>query len=410
MYVARHIEEAVKESARMFAAVVITGPRQVGKTTMLEQVFSKASYTTLDRVDVLEAAQADPERFLQLQEEPAIIDEIQYAPMLFRYIKIASDRQKQKKGRFFLTGSQRYAMMQGVDESMAGRAGIVEMLGLSMREIAQSSFKEPFLPSEAFIQKRRKAIEKSTLSTSDIWDILFKGDLPELHVRDSISPMRYYDSYVETYLNRDVRNLAHVGDLMRFNRFLAFVSLIHGKQLNKSDLAEKAGISVPTVERWLSVLEASNIIYLLKPFYANSKKRLVKTPKLYFLNSGLAARLQGFESASTLEGSREAGSFFEGFVIAEIIKSHLNTSGAFPELYYYRDSNRNEVDLIITKGNKLYPIEIKKTSRAKTADIRAFLHLDELAGYQREQGALICNASEVLPLGKRDWVIPASYL
>lgn len=411
MYLPRHIEEVIKKTAQIFPAVVITGSRQIGKTTLLQQILPEASYTTLDRVEVFEAALDSPERFLLLQEEPAIIDEVQYAPTLFRSIKILADQEKGKKGRFFLTGSQRYAMMQGVDESMAGRAGIIEMLGLSLREINQDLFNIPFLPTETYIKARQKSLSsQKKLDESSLWEIIFKGDLPELHSQPSLDASLYYNSYIETYLRRDVGDLAHVGDLLKFNRFMVLAAHLHGQILNKSDLADKAGVSYMTAERWLSVLEASNIIYLLKPFSANTRKRLVKSPKMYFLNSGLAARLQGFTEPGQLESSKEAGAYFEGFVLSEIIKSHLNSTGLLPEIYYYRDSNKNEIDIVLVEGLDLYPIEIKKAHRIQSKDAEAFRYLDEVKGYTRKSGAVIGNAEEPLPINENDWAIPVTFM
>jgi predicted AAA+ superfamily ATPase len=404
MYIKRHIEKVITEASRTFPAVIITGPRQVGKTTVLHECFPKANYTTLDHLDTLDAALNDPERFLDVQKKPTIVDEVQYAPKLFRYVKISIDKNRGSKGRFFLTGSQRYLMMQGVDESLAGRAGTIEMLGLSLREIERGSFYEPFMPSDHYVKARLKAPFK--LSVSDIWNTIFIGDLPELHASPNMNTALYYESYIDTYLRRDVRGLAQVGDLSTFNRFMSIAAQRHGQLLNKADIASKSGVSVITVTRWLSVLEASNIIYLLKPFYANSNKRLVKTPKLYFLNSGLAAKLCGLSSARELEQSNQAGAFFEGFAIAEIIKSHLNASGSFPDLYFYRDSNRNEIDLLMLKGMDIYPIEIKMSTLARAGDTNAFKYLDELKGFTRKAGAVICNCTDPLPLDDNNWACP----
>lgn len=409
MYLRRHIEDTIEKAARTFSALDVTGPRQVGKTTMLQQLYPKASYVTLDRFDVLESAKDDPEEFLAIQKEPVIIDEVQYVPSLFRYIKIASDSQSGKKGRFFLTGSQRYAMMQGVDESLAGRAGIIEMLGLSFREIQQDAFAIPFMPTQEYLKKREQSL-RYPFDNVDIWNHIYKGDLPELYTNLELSVSLYYESYIEAYLRRDVRELAHVGDLAKFNRFLTMVAYSHGSILNKSDLADKAGISFPTAEKWLSVLEASNIIYLLKPFSANTRKRLVKSPKIYFLNSALAASLSGLSSPDQIMTSREAGAYFEGYVLSEIIKSHLNDSGRFPEIYYYRDSDKNEIDFVLVDGLDLYPIEVKKSRRPTKSDFSSFSYLDSFVGYQRKSGAVICNSTSPLPFQENNWAIPVTYL
>ena len=404
-YIPRHIASVVEETARTFPVTLVTGPRQAGKTTLLRQEVPQASYVTLDRLDALAAAESQPERFLEALDEPAIVDEVQYAPDLFRYVKIQADARPRAKGRLFLTGSQRYQMMQGVDESLAGRAGIVEMLGLSLREIRRDPFGSPFIPTASY-REQRSPVDAKT----DPWEVMFRGDLPELNADPGMSVTRYYDSYIETYLRRDVRDLAHVGDLAKFNRFMGIVARTHGQMLNKSDLADKVDASFQTVDRWLSVLEASSIIYLLKPFAASTTKRLVKSPKLYFLNPGLAARLCGFGSAADLEASAQAGVFFEGFVISEVVKSFLNATGVMPSLYYCRDSNGREVDLVIEQGARLYPIEIKKAEIARPGDVKAFRLLDAFRGYEPQPGTVVCQTLSPLPLPGDAWALPLSYL
>lgn len=407
MYIPRHMERAITEMAESFPIVLVSGPRQVGKTTLLQRTFPQTSYVTLDQLDIYEAAKEQPERFLDTQSKPLIIDEIQYAPELFRSLKIAVDADRSKRGQYFLTGSQKYLMMQGVDESMAGRAGILEMLGLSLREIQKDSFTEPFLPSQSYIEKRMALKPKRPQS---IWEIMYKGDLPELYTDQKTHIERYYASYIETYLQRDVRSLAQVGDLMKFNRFMAILARLHGQILNKTDLASRVGASFATIDRWLSVLQASNIVHLLKPFEANSTKRLVKSPKIYFLNSGLAAYLCGLTSATEIEKSNMAGAFMEGFVLTEIIKSYLNNTGSFPALYFYRDSNRKEIDFVIESGTDLYPIEVKKSERPHTSDIATFDELDNFKGFTRKPGALICLSKNTTPLGKDSWALPLEML
>ena len=405
-YLPRHLESIVKEVSRTFPVTLLTGPRQVGKTTLLRATFPRASYTTFDRLDALDAAKEQPERFIKSLDKPAIIDEVQYAPDLFRYVKLEADADPRAKGRLFLTGSQRYQMMQGVDESLAGRAGVVEMLGLSLREINDDPFNLPFVPTDRYLEQRNPVRGND----ASIWDTIFRGDLPELIVDPAMSVTRYYDSYIETYLRRDVRDLAHVGDLAKFNRFMGIVARSHGQVLNKSDLADKTDASFQTVDRWLSVLEASSIIYLLKPFAASTTKRLVKSPKLYFLNSGLVARLCGFASAADIENDFSSGSFFEGFVIAEIVKSFLNASGVMPNLYYYRDSNGREIDLVIERGLNLYPIEIKQAEIARPGDSKAFSQLDAFKGYERQPGVVVCQTRKPLPLPDGSWAVPVAYI
>lgn len=409
-YIPRHITSLLHKSAQAFPVTMVTGPRQAGKTTTLMREHPHAEYVTFDRLDALEAAKEEPERFLRTMEKPAIIDEIQYCPDLFRYVKLEADRSK-AKGMLFLTGSQRFQMMQGVDESMAGRAAIVEMLGLSLREMAHDGFSEPFVPTDDFIRAR-----KPKPLREDIWRVAFRGDLPELASDPSMDAAMYYSSYIETYLSRDVRDLAHVGDLSKFKRFLRVVATYHGRILNKTALASACDLSFQTVERWLGVLEASNVIYLLRPFSINMKKRLVKSPKLYFLNSGVLVSLLGIANEDELARSDCSGPVFEGLVIAEVIKSFLNQTGMMPELCYYRDSNGKEIDLVIEQGRDLFPVEVKKAEMARASDTRAFGALDEVKGYRRQGGVVVCNsapgstASRPLPLPDGAWSLPITYL
>lgn len=411
-YIYRHITPVVDNSSETFPVTIVSGPRQVGKTTLLLKEEPNAEYVTFDRLDTLQAAQDQPERFLSHLNHPSVIDEVQYCPDLFRYIKIAVDNNRNEKGYLFLTGSQRFQMMSNVDESLAGRAGIIEMLGLSLREILGDDFRKPFIPDESYIKNRQpKSLNE------DIWSLIFRGDLPELIANPKMNSQIYYHSYIETYLGRDVRDLSHVGDLSKFARFLKIVASMHARILNKTALANEVDVSFATVERWLSVLEVSNIIYYLKPFSGNTKKRLVKSPKLYFLNSGLVASLCGIDSLQAIEESDMAGAFFEGYVVSEIVKSFVNKDGIMPDLYYYRDSNGKEIDLVIEDGKDLYPVEIKKAEIARPADTKAFLALDDFKGYTRKTGAVICAmgnsgsaSARPLPLTDDAWALPVNYI
>jgi predicted AAA+ superfamily ATPase len=405
MFITRHAEQVLERAVRTFPAVMLTGPRQVGKTTLLRELLPQANYISFDSLDALASAQDNPERFSDSLATPIIIDEIQYAPELLHYLKMAIDARRSEKGRYFLTGSQRFLMMQGVDESLAGRLGTLELLGLSLREIRGDACRHPFIPSDEYFIGRAKE-GRDGQGTVATWEAIFRGDLPELYADPLIEPTLYYDSYIDTYLRRDVRDLAHVGDLTAFNRFMAFTAMAHAQSLNKNDLAMRTGISVPTVSRWLSVLEASGIVYLLKPFYANANKRLIKTPKLYFLNSGLAARLCRFASPDALMNSREAGAFFEGFVLTEVIKNHLNAHGRFPELFYYRDSNRNEIDIVLQDGTNLYPIEVKGAQMARESDSAKFKHLHGINGFACRTGAVVYDGTDILPLARDAWACP----
>lgn len=412
MFIPRHLSSVIENVAKTFPVAIVSGARQVGKTTLLLNQHPQADYLTFDRLDILQAAENEPERFVATLTSPSIIDEVQYCPDIFRYIKLGINERRFEKDSLFLTGSQRFQMMENVDESLAGRAGIVQMLGLSLREKLFDVFNKPFIPTQEYIAQR-----KAPSLEEDIWETMLRGDLPELTADKAMDPVIYYHSYIETYLRRDVRDLAHVGDLAKFNKFLKILAFEHGRILNKTSLASACDASFATIERWLSILEASDIIYLLKPFTASTKKRLVKSPKLYFMNSGLVASLCGYESANDLRQSRNAGELFEGFVVSEIVKSFLNHNGRLPDLYYYRDSNGREIDVVIEEGRRLYPVEIKKAEIARPSDAKVFKDLDGFSGYERGNGVVICSMApsaskktNALPITDKAWAIPVTYI
>jgi predicted AAA+ superfamily ATPase len=422
------MERAIEDSAGIFGALLVTGARQVGKTTLLTRTFPKATYLTFDDAIVSSAARRDPRGFLMGYRDSVVIDEIQYVPELLPVIKMQLDTQKREglalsesgtgqeaageaKGRYLLTGSQQFRLMKDVSESLAGRIAIHTLLGISLREICNDDFNDVFLPTSDYLEKRRSSALK-TWSPVTIWDVILRGSMPELVANPEIPPGSYYGSYINTYLERDVRSLTQVGDLRLFNNFMAVLAARTGQMLNMSDMASDVGISVPTVKRWLSVLEASNIIYLLRPYYTNISKRAIKTPKLYFLDTGLAAHLTGWTTADVMRRGAMAGAFFETFVVAEILKSFYNRGVVEPPLYYYRDQQKNEIDVLIVQDGKIHPIEIKATANPQVNDIRAFAKLGQFAGsgVQRGEGALVCLYDRILPLSGSDRIIPLGYL
>lgn len=295
-----------------------------------------------------------------------------------------------------------------MSESLAGRASILEMLGLSARELGDTEFLMPFVPSLDYTKKREQA--KGILNMNSLWKRIFRGDMPELAAVPTLDATMYYDAYVNTYIRRDVRSISGVGNEAAFVRFMKAIAYQCGKQLNKATIARELGISEPTVNRWLSVLEASRIIYLLKPYSKNAKKRLVKTPKLYFTNTGLACYLCSFVSPNALMQSNLKGALFENYTISEIIKSHLNAQGVFPELYYYRDSRGTEIDLLIPTEKGLHPVEIKASSVPKQKDADAFEAIETVLEMKRLPGAVINTYESVLPLTGADLSIPVTYL
>jgi predicted AAA+ superfamily ATPase len=407
MYIKRHAEDAVSKLSKMFGAVLVTGPRQVGKTTMLKKVAEHAAYITLDDPLLLATAVEQSGTFFKDNPPPVFIDEIQYAPNLFSHIKIMIDRDK-KKGQFFMSGSQQFHMMKNVSESLAGRLGLLTLLGLSMREKQGVSISEPFLPIDDYFAVRRQNLKD--LSYDDVWYNIHRGSMPELYVNKDFDWQMFYGAYVKTYIERDVRELTQVGDEVKFLRFMTVAASQIGQLLNLASLARDVGISQSTAERWMSILVTSNIVYLLKPYSNNITKRMVKTPKLYFLDTGLAAYLTKWITPDVLKNGAMAGAFFENFVIAEIIKSYYNKGILEPPLYFYRDKNMNEIDLLIEYNGILYPLEIKKHAEPNKRDIAAFSQLDKIPSVKRGPGGVICMYDNLITLKDNDRVIPVKYL
>ena len=407
MYIHRHLEAILATASKMFGAVLVTGPRQVGKTTLVRRFASTSNYVTLDDPMQLHAAVEQPATFFKDNKPPVFVDEIQYAPNLFPYIKMKVDEEN-AKGLFYLSGSQQFKLMKNVGESLAGRLGILNLLGLSMREYHQLKFNDAFLPTEEYFAGRRK--ELKPLSYDELWRVIHRGSMPDLLLNDDFDWQIFYASYVKTYIERDVRELTQVGDEVKFITFMIAVASITGQLLNISSLAKNVGISVSTAERWLSILVTSNIVYLLRPYANNVLKRSVKTPKLYFLDTGLAAYLTKWTTADVLKNGAMAGAFFETFVVAEIIKSYYNKGIAEPPLYFYRDKEQKEIDLLIECNGVLYPLEMKKHADPKAADIKAFAVLDDIPGVQRGSGGVICTYHQLVTLKDNDKVIPISYI
>lgn len=403
-YIKRNAEEVIKKEEKLFKAILITGARQVGKTTMLKNLKPNINYITLDDMILNQSAQEDPNLFLKSNKPPIIIDEVQYAPDLLRYIKIAVDN-SEEKAMFYLTGSQQFHLMKNVSESLAGRIGIVNLLGLSLREIKEIDFNKPFMTTDEYLKSREE--HKIDISYDEIWDIIHKGTMPALYQEESDSEL-YYSMYVNTYIERDVRNLTQVGDTLSFLKFMISLASRIGQLLNLNSVANEVGISLPTAQRWLSILISSNIVYLLEPYYNNIIKRAVKTPKIYFLDTGLAAYLTKWKNKDVLEAGNMAGNFFENFVIVEVIKSYFNTGELRPPLYFYRDKDKKEIDLIIESNGMLYPIEIKKSARPTKEMIENFNVLNKIG--KVGQGAIICMYDKVQNLDEKNKIIPYTYL
>ena len=407
MYVKRHAEKTATELAEMFGAILIAGPRQVGKTTMLEKLTDGINYVSLDDPVVKVSAEEESGTFFKDNPPPVFVDEIQKAPALFNQIKLLLDR-SHKKGQFFMCGSQQFKMMKGVSESLAGRIGLCTLLGFSLRETRAVNCSLPFIPTEEYFAARKQDLADVTYD--EVWNTVQRGLMPELFINPNFNWRLYYSAYVKTYIERDLRELSEIGDTVKFTNFMIAVAASTGQLVNVASLARDVGISAPTAERWLSILVASNIVYLLQPYSNNVMKRAIKTPKLYFLDTGLAAYLTKWNSPEVLKTGAMAGAFFESFVVSEIIKSYYNAGVSDPPLYFYRDKDMNEIDLLIENNGVLYPIEIKKHADPKKSDAKAFRLIDSIPGVKKGQGGIVCLYDNLITLTEGVKVIPVKYL
>lgn len=407
MYRKRLAEAAINVLSKMFGAILVAGPRQVGKTTMLKNVAKNVSYTTLDDIIVRASAQEQSGTFFKDNPPPVFIDEIQKAPVLFEQIKMYIDK-NHEKGQFFMCGSQQFKMMKGVSESLSGRIGLITLLGYSLRELKNVNFNEPFIPTDAYFARRKSNIVE--IEYNEIWNIIHRGSMPELCENPEFDWQIFYGSYLRTYIERDVRELTEIGDAVKFSKFMVAVAAMTGNLLNLASLARDVGISQPTAERWLSILIASNLVYLLQPYSNNITKRAIKTPKVYFLDTGLAAYLTKWTTPDVLKNGAMAGAFFESFVVSEIIKSYYNKGVLEPPIYFYRDKDMNEIDLIIEDVGTLYPIEIKKHADPTKKDVESFKLLDKISNVRRGEGGVICLYDNLISLTDTDRIIPIKYL
>ena len=405
MYFHRHIEPVVERIAKRKSVIVLTGARQVGKSTMLKEVYGDINYVTLNTSLVRVSAKENPSLFFDLHKPPVIVDEIQKAGELFEYIKDIVD-EKKIKGQFYLTGSQSMKLMKNVTDSLAGRTGVIKMLGLSMRELKGSSWRKPFLPIlEDMMNDEKGSVEYDYLK---FVSYIHKGFFPELYETESDLKdwSDFYSSYFQTYIEKDIKDVLNIQDESAFIKFVKAVAARTGEVLNMSAISEICGKDDKTVRSWLSVLESSGLVYLLEPYYNNYNKRLVKSPKLYFLDTGLACWPLGWNTPEQMVNGAMWGHIFESYVFAEILKSYYNDGIVKPLIYYYRDIDKNEIDLLVEEGDYLYPIEIKTTSNPTKSMVKAFHCLEKNPVKKIGTGALICFTKELLPLADSVWMLP----
>ncbi|WP_400259847.1 ATP-binding protein [Candidatus Methanomassiliicoccus intestinalis] len=414
MYIKRAVEETVLKVSQTFPVLLVTGPHRVGKTTLLQQLMETGrKYVSLEDPDVRYLARNDPALFMQRYTPPILIEEIQYATELLPYIKMSVDASK-RKGDFWITGSQVFPLMKNVSESLAGRVGIISLLGLSDAEI-YGYVNEPFTADPERLMKRLQNTEMKNLN--ELYARIFKGSMPELYAEGSLDWETHYRSYVSTYLQRDIRDLAQVADEMQFYNFMTVVAANTSKPVIYEELAKASDISAPTAKKWLSLLVSSHIVALVQPYYHNALKRVVKMPLMHFLDTGLAAYLLKWGNPEALEKGAMSGAFFESFVFSEIYKSYLN-AGRDPPLFYYRDKDQKEIDLLIYQNGTIYPIEIKKAASPGKIAVKNFHALEPLKSPEKfgelnalkvnvGTGSVVCMANDLIPVDGNNWYVPA---
>lgn len=402
-YIARHMEQKILDLSKFFSALLITGPRQAGKTTMLKELAAREGigrgYVSLDDLNTRDMAKNDPKLFLQLHKPPVIIDEVQYAPELFSYIKIHVD-EHHMPGAFWLTGSQIYRLMRGVQESLAGRVALLHLSPLSQREITGMPAR-PFMVDFDTLLAESKTI--LPVSVPDMYERIWKGCMPGLLSGQSERDI-FYSSYISTYLERDVRELSGAIDALKFNRFVTAVAARCSQLVNFTALAEDADIDIQTAKSWLNILETLGIVFLLHPYSNNVLKRTIRTPKLYFYDTGLVCYLTRWSSAEVAESGAMSGALLENFTVSELMKSYQN-EGLSPYLYFYRDRDAKEIDVLLEGNGKLFPLEIKKTATPDKRIVRTF-DVIEKSPLERGTGAVLCMAQEFSAFDRENLIVP----
>lgn len=406
-YIQRNLERKFLEMNSFFKAVLVTGARQVGKTTMLKHLAQgqNRTYVSMDDAMTRDLAQTDPALFFQTYRPPIIIDEVQKAPQLFEQIKVMCD-ESEATGRFWLTGSQQYAVMKEVRETLAGRIGILELFSFSQSEVNETRFSgELDFGLPALLERRKQAPENNIL---DVFDHIWRGGMPQVLHANAEQRQEYFNSYVDTYLMRDVTETGGIADTVRFRRFLTACSALAGEQLNHRTLAEAADISQPTAKEWLRVLQGLGIVYLLQPYSNNELKRLAKAPKLYFCDTGLCAYLSMWLTRDALMNGAASGRYFENFAVIELLKNYAYAKTK-ANLTYYRDSNSKEIDVLVESDNTIHPLEIKKSANPNRREVKKYALFDQTSA-QRGSGGIICMCREVIPIDEKNCFIPCNLI
>lgn len=406
MYIERHLEKEILKNSALYPVVMVCGQRQVGKSTLLRHIMEPdRRYVTLDDPNARRLAENDPSLFFETYGDHLLIDEFQRVPSVLLEIKRIVDEKTMNgedcSGSFWLTGSQKFPMMKGVSESLSGRAAIFDLSGISTAELENRT---PAVFSPSVDELKKRYAENRPKDIHQIFERIFKGSMPRL-LTTEIERDRFYMDYVNTYLERDIHLLEQIGKLNEFYDFLVYMAARTSQELNYSAVSKELGISSPTVKEWTTILERSGIIFILRPYHSNITSRIVKTPKMYFTDTGLAAYLCRWPDAATLENGAMAGAYFETYVVSEIVKSYCN-AGKKPDIYYYRDADQKEIDLIITEGDRIYPLEIKKSKNPKAPD-KNFGVLEK-TGLKVQPGIILCMTDEMIPYDRNTWMFPVS--
>ena len=416
----RHIEEIVEQRAKNSKAIMLTGPRQVGKSTLFKHLFGTVNQVTFDDDLLLAQAEDDMNLFLLNNPCPLMIDEVQKCPAIFNKLKITLDN-TDTYGNFYLTGSQKLQLMEGVSESLAGRVSVVELDGLSLREIYTVPFTKHFIPTENYLKEREGAIRNYR---EKLWETIHRGSYPELYSNTDKEWVDFYQSYVKTYLERDVNKLIKVKNHLTFVKFLTCVAARTGQVVNYSNISSEIGVSEVTVKDWISILEKSGLIYILKPYTSSALSRAVKTPKIYFRDTGLCCYLTRWLTPDTLKNGAMAGAMFETFVINEILKSYSNEGLEYDfNVFYYNGKDKKkrkengeeievdgEIDLILQEDGILYPIEIKMSATPKADMASEFDVLDGIPDKKRGMGTIICLYDRKMYLRENLVALPLEYI
>lgn len=405
-YIKRTLEQTIIDASMAFKVILLTGPRQVGKTTLLQKLKEpERSYVSLDEPDTRFAAKRDPAGFINRLKFPVLVDEVQYVPELFPYIKAVVDRTRET-GLFWLTGSQQFSMMKNVSESLAGRVAIFDLRGISLAEEQGRARTRPFIPTVEFLREREQLADP--LSVEEVFEKIWRGSYPHVVADRGKNWHRFYQSYVSTYIERDVRDYLKIDDLMSFHNFIQVAAARTGQMLNYREVSKGAGVSEPTVKSWFNVLRATGLVTILQPYFRNTAKRLLKTPKFYFMDTGLCCFLTKWTNPEVLEKGAMAGAILETYAVSEIIKSHIHNGSSAP-IYYYADKEKREVDLLIERDGYIHPVEIKKTASVRNSGFRGFNFLRSIKT-PIGHGCVLCFHKALLPFSREIDIVPIGYL